>query len=187
MQVAAEAGKLEVAVAHGEHFAGNEGEPAAGNRDDGIPHEADGSVRHLKLPESLPRGVAKDAGGLEHLAGNALERGVEAEGEVPDLTSEDEQDDAHLDAHLVTRHKGNHGENERREEAEDRDGLKNVQDGNHPWLDARIVCGEVAIADSKSKRKEVGDGDANDRIESVSGRAEMECEMGTTGIGFPSQ
>ena len=42
--------------------------------------------------------------------GNALERGIEAEGEIPDLAGEDEQDDAHLDAHLVAGHQSDHGQ-----------------------------------------------------------------------------
>src|SRR5580698_4673263 len=35
LQIAAEAGQLEVAVTHGEHFTGNQGKPAASDGDDG--------------------------------------------------------------------------------------------------------------------------------------------------------
>ena len=112
LEVAAQAGQLEVAVAHGEHLAGDEGEPAAGDGDDGVPDQADGGVGHFKLPEALPGGVAVDARGFEHLAGDALERGVEAEGEIPDLAGEDEQDDAHLDAELVAGNQRDHGQHD---------------------------------------------------------------------------
>ena len=136
LQIAAQAGELEVAVAHGEHLAGDEGEPAAGDGDDGVPDQADGGVGHFKLPEALPGGVAIDARGFDHLPGNALERGVEAEGQIPDLAGEDQQDDAHFDAELMAGNQSDHGQHHAGEKAEDGDGLEDVEDGDHPGFDA---------------------------------------------------
>ncbi len=151
LHVAAEAGELEVAVAHGEHFAEHEGEPAAGDGDDGVPDEADGGVGHFKLPEALPGGVAVDARGFEHLFGDGFEGGIEAEGQVPDLAGEDEEDDGELDAELVAGDERDHGEDDGRKEAEDGDGLEDVEDGDHPAFDAGIVGGDVAVGDGEDQ------------------------------------
>ncbi len=167
LDIAAEAGKLEVAVAHGEHFADHEGEPSAGDGDDGVPDQADGGVGHFKLPEALPGGVAIDARGFEHFAGNAFERGVEAEGEVPDLAGEDEQDDAHLDAQLMAGNERDHGQHHGRQKAEHRNRLQNVEDRDHPGLDARIVGGDVAVGDGEDQAEKVGDADAHDGVEGI--------------------
>ncbi len=110
LDVAAQAGQLEVALAHGERLAEDEGEPSAGHGDDGVPDQADGGEGHFKLPEALPGGVAVDARGFNHLPRDGLQRGVEAEGQVPHLAGEDEQDDAHLDAHLVAGNQSHHGQ-----------------------------------------------------------------------------
>ena len=176
LEVAAEAGELEAFVAHGEHFAGDEGEPAAGDGDDGVPDEADGGVGHFQLPETLPGGVAVDAGCLEHLFGDGFKGGVEAEGEVPDLAGEDEEDDAEFNAELVAGDKGDHGEDDWREEAEDRDGLEDVEGGDHPGLDAGVVGGDVSVGDGEGKREDVGDADADDGVEGVDGQ-------GADGVG----
>jgi len=73
LQIAAEPRKLEAAIAHGKHLAGDQCEPSTGDRDDGVPHKADGRVRHFELPEALPCGVAIDARGFNHLARDAFE------------------------------------------------------------------------------------------------------------------
>src|SRR5208283_1455848 len=54
LDIAAQTGQLEVALAHGEGLAEDEGEPSAGDGYDGVPDQADGSVGHFKLPEALP-------------------------------------------------------------------------------------------------------------------------------------
>src|ERR1700721_3138738 len=82
LHVTAETGKLEISVAHGEHFTEHESEPSAGNRDNGVPDQADGGIGHFKLPEALPGRIAVNTRGLDHLAGGAFERGEEAEGKV---------------------------------------------------------------------------------------------------------
>ena len=156
-KVAAEAGELEAAVAHGEHFAGDEGEPAAGYGDNRIPDQADGGVGHFELPETLPGGVAIDSGSLKHLFGHGLEGGIETKGQVPYLAGEDEEDDAEFDAELVAGDEGDHGEDDGREEAEDGDGLEDIEEADHPGLDARVVGGDVAIGDGEGEGEQVGD------------------------------
>ena len=183
LEVAAEAGELEVAVAHGEHFAGDEGEPSAGDGDDGVPDEADGGVGHFELPEALPGGVAVDAGGFEHLFGDGFEGGVEAEGEVPDLAGEDEEDDAEFDAELVAGDEGDHGEDDGREEAEDGDGLEDVEGGDHPGFDAGIVGGDVSVGDGEGEAEQVGDADADDGVEGVDGQGAEGVGDGDDGDG----
>ncbi len=54
LQIGAEAGQAEVAIAEDEHLAGHEEEPAAGDRDHGVPDQSDGGEGQLQLPEALP-------------------------------------------------------------------------------------------------------------------------------------
>ena len=167
LDVAAQAGKLEVAIAHGEGFAEDEREPAAGHGDDGVPHQADGGEGHFELPETLPAGVAIDARRLQHLARNGFERGIEAEGEIPDLAGEDEQDDAHLDAELMAGNERDHGQHHGRQKTEHGNRLQNVENRDHPRLDARVVGGDVAVGDGEGQAEQVGNGHAHDGVKGV--------------------
>ena len=99
--------------------------------------------------------------------GNGLERGVEAEGEIPHLAGEDEQDDAHLDAELMAGNERHHGQHHRRQKTEHGNGLQDVEDGDHPRLDARVVGGDVAVGDGEGQAEHVGDGHAHDGVKGV--------------------
>ena len=167
LEVAAEARQLEVAIAHGEHLAGDQGKPSAGHGDDGVPHQADGGVWHFQLPEALPGRIAVDARCLDHLPGNAFERGVETKGQVPYLSGEDEQNDAHLDAHLMAGHEGHHGQHDGRQKAEHGNGLENVEYRDHPGLDPRIVGRGVAVGDGEAQAEQIGDEDTHDGVKGV--------------------
>ena len=101
LQVGTESGQAEVAIAEHEHLARHEKEPAAGDRDHGVPDQADGGEGQLQLPEALPCGEAVNLRGFAQLARNAADGGVEAEGHVPHLAGEDEQDGAHLHTKLA--------------------------------------------------------------------------------------
>src|ERR1035441_818516 len=103
LQVRAQPGQAEVARAQHEHLAGHEKEPAARNRHHRIPYQANGSIRKLELRESLIPAEAVNLGGFAHVARNALQRRIEAEGHVPYLPGENQQDRPHFDADLVMR------------------------------------------------------------------------------------
>src|SRR5271157_4010275 len=167
LQVAAQAGQLEVASAHGEHLAGHEGKPSAGDGDDGVPDQADGGEGHLKLPEALPGGVAIDARGFQHLPGDGLQRGIETEGEVPDLAGEDEQDNAHFDAHLTARNERDHGQHDGGQKAEHGNGLQDIEDRDHPGLEAGAMRGGVAVGDGEDQAEQVRNADAHDGVKGV--------------------
>ncbi len=167
LQVGAEAGQAEGARADVEHLAGDQGEPGAGDGHDGVPDQADGGVGQLELEQALQAGEAVDAGGFEQLARDALERRVEAEGEVPDRAGEDEEDSAHLDAELAGGEEGDHGEHDRGQEAEHGDRLQDVEDRDHEELGAAVVGGDVAVADGEEQAEQVGEADADDGVEGV--------------------
>ena len=119
------------------------------------------------MPEALPRGEAVDLRGLAQLARNAADGGVEAEGHVPDLAGEDEQDGAHLDAELTRRQERDHHQHDARQKAEHRNRLQDVQHGDHERFDARMICGVVAIADGEDEAEQIGNADADERVEGV--------------------
>ena len=185
LQVAAEAGQLEIASAHGEHFAGHECKPSAGDGDDGVPDQADGGKRHLKLPEALPCGVAIDERGFLHFPRDGLERGVETEGEVPDLAGEDEQDDAHFDAHLMARNERDHGQHDGGQKAEHGNGLQDIEDRDHPGLEAGVIHGSVAVGDGEDEAEQVRDADAHDGVEGVDRQRANGVRDGHHGDRFP--
>src|SRR5579862_7474222 len=101
LEIRSEAGQAEVARAEHEHLAGHEEEPAAGDRHHGVPDQTDGGERKLHLDETLPPTEVVDSRGLAHLFWNAFERSVEAEGHVPDLAGEDEEDRSGFDSELT--------------------------------------------------------------------------------------
>ena len=105
--------------------------------------------------------------GFAQLARDALERGVEAEGHVPDLAGEDEQDGAHLDAELARGKQRDHRQHDAGKKAEHRDGLQDVEHGDHEGFDPRVIGGEVAVADGEDEAEQIGDADADDGVEGV--------------------
>jgi hypothetical protein len=46
---------------------------------------------------------------------------------------------------------GDHKKDNGREETKDGDGLEDVEDGNHPGFDARVICGYVPVGDGEDK------------------------------------
>ena len=170
LQITAKARELEIAITHGEHFARDKGKPSARDGDDGVPDEADCGVGHFKLPEALPGRVTIDSRSLEHLFRDAFQRGIEAESEVPNLTGEYQQDNAHLDSELMARNEGYHCEHNWRKKTKYRDRLKYVEGRNHPRFDAGVVGGRVAVGDCESKTQQVRDADANDGVKGIHGQ-----------------
>ena len=96
---------------------------------------------------------AEDAGRLAQLAGNGLERRVKAEGNVPDLSGEDEHDGAEFEAELASGEESDHGEHYAGKKAEHRDGLEDVQDGDHEGFDALVIGGDVAVGKGEGRLK----------------------------------
>ena len=131
LQVRAQAGKPQVAVVEHEHLARHQEEPASRHRHHGVPHQADGAVWQFELHQALPPGKPVDLARLQHLARNALHGGVHAEGHVPDLPGEDQQDRAHLHAQLAGGKQRRHGHHHARQKAEHGDGLQRVEQRDH--------------------------------------------------------
>ena len=167
LQIGAEAGEAEVVLAQHEHLAGHEEEPAAGDGDHRVPDQADGGVGKLKLDEALPAGEFVDLRRFAQLAGNALDGGVEAEGHVPDLAGEDEDNRTHLQADLAGRKERDHGEHDAGKKAEHRDRLQDIEARDHEGFHALAVGGDVAVADGEEEAEQVGEADADDGVKGV--------------------
>ncbi len=174
-------------AAHGEGLAEDECEPSAGDGDDGIPDQANGRVGHLKLPETLPCGVAVDARSLNHLARNGFKRGVKAEREVPDLAGENQQDDAHLNSELVAGNERNHGQNDGGKKLRTGIDCRMSRTATIQGSDARIIGGDVAIDNGEGQAKRIGDDHADNGVKRINRQSANRMEIGTTGTGLPSQ
>ncbi len=103
-------------------------------------------------------------------AGNGLERRVEAEGHVPDLSGEDEDDGTEFQAKLAGGKQGDHGEHDAGQKAEHRDGLEDVQNGDHEGFGALVVGGDVAVGEGESQAEHVSHRHAHQRVEGVNGQ-----------------
>ncbi len=170
LEVGAQAGQAEIVVAQHEHFARHQEEPPAGHRDDGVPHQADGAEGQLQFHEALSGAEAVDEGGLAQLARDGFERGIEAECHVPHLAGEDEHDRTQLHTQLPGGKQRHHGEHDAGEKAQYRDGLQDIQHGDHHHLHATVVSGDVTVGDRKYQAQHVRDGHAHQRVEGVSGQ-----------------
>ena len=55
----------------------------------------------------------------------------------------------------------------RREKAEDGNGLEDVEDGDHPRLDAFVVGRDVSVGDGKGQAQHIGHGHAHEGIKRI--------------------
>ena len=60
-----------------------------------------------------------------------------------------------------------HGQHDGRQKTEHRNRLQNVEDRDHPRLDARVIGSDVSVGDGEGQAEHVGDGHAHDGVEGV--------------------
>ena len=84
-----------------------------------------------------------------------LQRGIEAERHVPHLAGEDQHDRTQLHAQLPGGEQRHHGQHHAGQEAQHRDGLQNIQHGDHHRLHALVVSGDVAVGDGEDQAQHV--------------------------------
>ena len=167
LQIGAQAGETEVAVAQDEHLAGHQEKPSACDRHHRVPNQPNGRVRQFQLPEALPCREAKDPGGFPELSRQALERGIEAEGHIPHLPGENQQDRAQLNAQLPPRNQRHHGQHHAGQKTQHRNRLQNIQHRDHEAFCARVVSGDVTVSHGEDQAQQVSDADAHHGIKSV--------------------
>ena len=92
-----------------------------------------------------------------HVLRNALERSVEAEGHVPDLPGEDEQDGSGFDSQLPAGEQGYHRQHDTGQETEHGNGLQDIEQRNHEALSPGIVGGNVSVdeREREARRREI--------------------------------
>ena len=167
LEIGTQTRQAEITMAQLEHFACHEEEPPAGHGNDGVPHQADGAERQLQLDEALGGAETIDQGGLAQLTRDGLERGIKAERHVPHLAGEDEHDRTQLHAQLPRGEQRHHGEHDAGEKAQHRDGLEDIQHGDHHHLHAPVVGGDVAVGDGKHQAQQVRRGHPNQGVEGI--------------------
>ncbi len=167
LQKRTKAGETEIALAEDEHLASHQEKPAAGDGHHGIPDQADGGEGQVEFGETLPAAEAEDFCGFVEFARNGFQRGIKTEGDVPDLSGEDEKNRAQLDAELAARKERDHGKHDAGKKAEHGNGLQDVQQRNQDDFSAARSGRDVAIGERESKTECVSDADAHQGIESV--------------------
>ena len=167
LQVRAQPGQAEVAVPQDEHLAGHQKKPSAGHGNHRIPDQANRRIRQLQLPEPLPGGKTKHPRRLPQFPRQALQRGIETERHVPHLPGKDQQDSAQLNAQLAPGNQRDHGQHHRRQKAQHRDRLQNIERRDHERFGPRSVRGDVAVSHGERQAQQVRHRDAHNRIERV--------------------
>jgi hypothetical protein len=167
LQKGAQAGQTKVPRTEHEHFASHQKKPSAGNGHHGVPNEANGGKGQVELDKALPSAEAVDDGGFAQFARLGFERGVKAEGDVPDLPGEDQQDGAQLNANLAVRKNSHHGQHHTGQKTEHWDGLQNIQQGNHDDFGAARLCGDITVRQSEEQAEQIRDGDTHEGVEGV--------------------
>src|ERR1039458_7089525 len=163
LKIGAEARQAEVAKL----LAGHQKEPGPGNRHHGIPHQADGGEGQFNLNEALPPVETIEGCRFPHLARNSFQRCIETEGHVPDLSGKNEQDGPHLDAQLTSGEKRGHSQHHTGKEAQYRNGLQNVEQGNHETFRSRTIGRNVAVGDSEEQAQDIGQRDTQQRVSGI--------------------
>ena len=170
LQIRTQSGQAQVAIVEHERLARHQEKPSAGHRHHGVPHQPDGRAGQLQLGEALPPAQPVNAGRLHQFVRNILGGRVHAEGHVPHLAGEDQQDGAELHAELPRGKQRHHGHHHGRQKTQHRDGLQGVEQRNQDALGAGVVRGELAIGDGKDQADEVGGEDPRHREERVLGQ-----------------
>ena len=165
--VRAQAGEAEVLVAELEGLVDHQEEPAAGHAHHAVPDEAGRGEGQLHPPEAAPPAEAVERGDLDLLARDGPQRVVEAEGHVPGLAGEDHQHRRQLEAHVAVGERGDQREDQAGHEAEHRDALEDVQQGDEDALGDAVLGGPVAVDQREAEREHVGDEAAAEREERV--------------------
>ncbi len=160
LQVGSQAGKPQVALAQDEHLTRHQEKPSTGDAHHGIPDEPDCGIGKLQLGEALPPAEAVDQRRFVHLARDALHAGVDAEGHIPDLPGENQQDRAELHAHLARREQRHHGDHHTGQKAEHGDGLEGIQHGDEDPLRPAVMRGNPSVDERHDETDEVRDGEA---------------------------
>ncbi len=123
--------------------------------------------RKIELDEALPTAEAEDLGGFFQLARFGFQGRVKTEGDVPDLSGENQKDGAELRADLAVRKNRNHGQHDTGKKAEHRNGLQNIQQRDHHHFRAARIGGDVAVGEREKQAEKIGDGDAHHGVERV--------------------
>mmetsp|Transcript_21587 Transcript_21587/g.51171 ORF Transcript_21587/g.51171 Transcript_21587/m.51171 type:complete len:655 (+) Transcript_21587:263-2227(+) len=138
--VGAHAGQLDVLPRHRDGLGGDNEEPAAAHAHHHVPQQARHRERQLQPPEALPARELEDARGLLQLARHGAQRLVEAEGHVPGLAGEDGEQRRQLHTEQIAREQRDEGRHRDGLEAQDGNGLQDVQQ-RHQHLLGRLDLG----------------------------------------------
>src|SRR5207247_2621803 len=122
-------GESGVPLSQEERAVHHQEEPATRNGKHPVPHHALGRGRELALPERARGPPPGDPAGVAQRLGDALERIVEAQGEVPSLGREDHQDGGQLEPDVARGKERHEAEHEAGQKPEHGDARQDVEPG----------------------------------------------------------
>ena len=113
--------------------------PPPRHREHAVPHEPLRGSGQLETPEGAGGSPPRHSGRVAQRLGEALERVIEGEGEVPRLGREDHEDRGELEPDVPGREQGHEAQYEAGQEAEHGNALQDVeQRQQQPFRDARL-------------------------------------------------
>ena len=128
-------------------------EPAARHRHHHVPNELRHRKGHLDPPEAHPWGKPEGARCFEQLGRDRPQRLVEAERHVPGLAREDGEDRRELRPENAIRRQRHEKDDGNRDEAEDRDRLKNVEQRQEQQLGPSALRRQGRIGEGEQQRQ----------------------------------
>src|SRR5438445_426411 len=140
--VRADAGQAVVVVPQPERLVHHQEEPAPRHGQHPVPHEPLRRRGHFELPEGARRPPARDLARLAQRRGQALERVVEGQRQVPGLSREDHENRGELETDVARGEERHQTEHQPGQETEHRDALEDVeQRQEQPLRRARLGGG----------------------------------------------
>ncbi len=97
------------------------------------------------------------------------------------MAGKDQQNSAEFNAKLAVREQRYHRQHHAGKETEHRNGLKNIEQGDHETFGAPVVSGDIAVDQSKGQAQYVGDADpqhGEQRIHRQRVRAQIDFNLG---------
>ena len=150
-----------------ESFARIEEEPPSRHAHHAVPDEPQCGKGELQLRESIEPREAIDRRHLALFQRDRHQRVVEAEGHVPRLTREDEQDRRNLEADVVRRKQRAEQQQNARHERKHRNRLQNVEHRQQHRRGPLVFRGPVAVDEREPQRQAVSRQPAAQRVERV--------------------
>ena len=132
-------------------------EPTTRKRKHAVPNEIDGRERELHVHERLTATETDDRLRFAKISGNGLERGVKAEGHIPNLARENHDDRGQLQTKIAMRKNRDQAQSQDGKKTQDRNTLQNIDHRDENSLGHFGLGCHVSDDDGENEREAISD------------------------------